>query len=255
MALNKDSKAYTLSVALAICLVGSVLVSTAAVVLKPKQRANQLMDRQANILRVGGLYEPGMDIRAVYDARVDAKVIDFATGEEVPGIDAASFNADAAAREPETRVALSNVEDIAGIGARAKYGLVYLIRDESGEVSRYVLPVHGYGLWSTMYAFLALEADGNTVSGISYYQHAETPGLGGEIGNPRWVSQWPDKKIYGDEGDVAFRLVRGGASADDAYGVDALAGATLTSNGVTNTIRYWLSDAAYKPFLEKSTRG
>jgi Na+-transporting NADH:ubiquinone oxidoreductase subunit C len=106
-----------------------------------------------------------------------------------------------------------------------------------------------------MYAFLALEADGNTVSGISYYQHAETPGLGGEIGNPRWVAQWPEKKIYGSDGDVAFRLVRGGAPSDDAYGVDALAGATLTSNGVTNTIRYWLSDAAYKPFLEKSTRG
>lgn len=255
MALNKDSKAYTLGVALAICLVGSILVSTAAVVLKPQQQANQLMDRQANILKVGGLYEPGMDVRAKFEARVDAKVIDFATGEEVPGIDPATFDPGAAMRDPALRVKLSNAEDIAGIGARAKYGLVYLILDEQGEVSRYVLPVHGYGLWSTMYAFLALEADGNTVSGISYFQHAETPGLGGEIENPRWAAQWPDKKIYGEDGDVAFRLVRGGAPEEDAFGVDALAGATLTSNGVTNTIRYWLSDAAYKPFLEKSTRG
>lgn len=255
MALDKNSKTYTLGVALIICLVGSVLVSTAAVMLRPLQQANQVIDRQINILRVGGLYSPGIDVRAVFAARVEAKVIDFATGEVVPEIDAATFDPSAAVRDPAMRVALPRNEDIAGIGARAKYGLVYLIRDEAGAVDRYVLPVHGYGLWSTMYAFLALEADANTVSAISYYQHAETPGLGGEIENANWVSQWSAKQIYSAAGDVAFRLVRGGAPADDVHGVDSLAGATLTSNGVTNTIRYWLSDAAYKPFLDKATRG
>jgi Na+-transporting NADH:ubiquinone oxidoreductase subunit C len=248
MALNKDSKVYTLAIALAICLAGSVLVSTAAVVLKPRQQANQAQDRQVNILKVAGLYEPGIDVGAVFEARVEPKVIEFATGEEAADIDPVSFD------PAKYETSLSSAEDIAGINSMPRYGLVYLVRDEAGEVSRYVLPVHGYGLWSTMYAFLALEADGNTVSSISYYQHAETPGLGGEVENPRWTSQWTGKEIYDDAGKVVFSLVKGGAGAGNEHGVDALAGATLTSNGVTNTIRFWLSDAGYKPFLEKATR-
>ena len=87
MALNKDSKAYTLIVAAVLCLVGSVLVSTAAVVLKPQQTANRQLDRQVNILRVAGLYEPGIDVAAVFDERVEAKVIDFTTGEVAEGKD------------------------------------------------------------------------------------------------------------------------------------------------------------------------
>ncbi len=248
MALNKDSKVYTLAIALAICLAGSVLVSTAAVVLKPRQEANRALDRQVNILKVAGLYAPGIDVGEVFAERVEPQVIEFASGEVATDIDPATFD------PAKYEVPLSNAEDIAGINSAPRYGLVYLVRDEQGEVSRYVLPVHGYGLWSTMYAFLALEADGSTVSSISYYQHAETPGLGGEVENPRWTSQWEGKEIYDASGDVAFSLVKGGASADNEHGVDALAGATLTSNGVTNTIRYWMSDAGYKPFLDKVTR-
>ena len=132
---------------------------------------------------------------------------------------------------------------------------VYLVRDKDDKISRIVVPIHGYGLWSTMYAFLALESDADTVAGISYYQQAETPGLGGEVENPRWAAQWEGKEIYGEDGDVAFRLVRGGASPDDKYGVDALSGATLTSKGVTNSVRYWLSNSAYRGYLEKVRKG
>lgn len=255
MALNKNSKAYTLLVATVICLAGSVLVSTAAVSLRPLQQANQAMDQRINILRVAGLYQPGIDVLAVFDDRVEVKVIDFTSGEVADHIDPATFDPAAAARDPAQRITLRGAEDIAGVGSHAKYGLIYLIRSEDGELERFVVPAHGYGLWSTMYAFIALEADANTVADIAYYQHAETPGLGGEIENDRWQSQWEGKKIYDEGGDVAFRLVRGGASSDDPHGVDALAGATLTSNGVTNTVRYWLSDSAYRPYLEKMRKG
>lgn len=255
MALNKNSKAYTLMIATVICLVGSVLVSATAVSLKPLQAANRTLDRQVNILRVGGLYEPGIDVMAVFEARVEPQVIDFTTGEVASHIDPDTFDAAAAARDPNQRVSLSGAEDIAGVGSHAKYGLVYLVRDDNGDIARFVIPVHGYGLWSTMYAFLALEADADTVADIAYYQHAETPGLGGEIENPRWQAQWEGKEIYGDDGSIAFRLVRGGAAADDPHGVDALSGATLTSNGVTNTVRYWLSESAYRPYLEKMRKG
>lgn len=255
MALNKDSKAYTLIVAAVICLVGSVLVSTAAVVLKPQQTANRQLDRQVNILRVAGLYEPGIDVAAVFDERVEAKVIDFTTGEVAEGKDPSNFDPKAEARDPANRLTLSTAEDIAGVGDHSKFGLVYLVRDKDDKISRIVVPIHGYGLWSTMYAFLALESDADTVAGISYYQQAETPGLGGEVENPRWAAQWEGKEIYGEDGDVAFRLVRGGASPDDKYGVDALSGATLTSKGVTNSVRYWLSNSAYRGYLEKVRKG
>jgi Na+-transporting NADH:ubiquinone oxidoreductase subunit C len=255
MALNKDSKTYTLFIAAIICLVGSILVSTAAVVLKPRQIANQLQDRQINILRVAGLYEPGMDTAAVFEKRVDAKVIDFTTGDVAEDKDPATFDAKVEASDPENRITLTGAEDIAGVGNHAKYGLIYLVRNEENQITRIVVPIHGYGLWSTMYAFLALEADADTVAGISYYQQAETPGLGGEVENPRWAAQWEGKQIYDEDGDVALRLVRGGASSDDQYGVDALSGATLTSNGVTNSVRYWLSKSAYRAYLEKVSKG
>lgn len=58
------------------------------------------------------------------------------------------------------------------------------MRDESGQVNKIVLPVYGTGLWSMMYAFVALDNDGNTVKGITYYDQGETPGLGGEVENP-----------------------------------------------------------------------
>lgn len=255
MALSKDSKAYTLMIATVICLVGSVLVSTAAVVLKPQQAANQQRDRQVNILRVAGLYEPGVDVAAVFEERVESKVIDFTTGEVADEMDPATFDANVVARDPANRITLKGAEDIAGVGSHAKYGLVYLVRDDDDKLSRIVLPIRGYGLWSTMYAFLALEADADTVADIAFYQHAETPGLGGEVENPDWAAQWEGKEIYGDDGDIAFRLVRGGAASDDEYGVDALSGATLTSNGVTNAVRYWLSKSAYRGYLEKVSKG
>lgn len=157
MALSKDSKAYTLMIATVICLVGSVLVSTAAVVLKPQQAANQQRDRQVNILRVAGLYEPGVDVAAVFEERVESKVIDFTTGEVADEMDPATFDANVVARDPANRITLKGAEDIAGVGSHAKYGLVYLVRDDDDKLSRIVLPIRGYGLWSTMYAFWPLK--------------------------------------------------------------------------------------------------
>lgn len=251
--MSKDSKIYTIVVTLVLCLVGSVLVSAAAVGLRPKQQTNKVLDKQVNILKVAGLFQPGMDVAAAFQ-RIEPRVIDYTTGEYVGDINPATYDQYRAAKEPATRVALSKDEDIASISARAKYGLVYLVKADDGSVKNYILPVHGYGLWSTMYGFLALEADGNTVSGINFYQHAETPGLGGEVDNPGWKAKWPGKKVYDEDGAVALGLVKGGSDGNP-HGVDALAGATLTGNGVSNLIRYWLSEAGYKAYLDKQTQG
>lgn len=249
MAFDKTSSTYALGFALAICLVGSVMVSTTAVVLRPKQQENRLIDQQVNILRVARLYEPGISVPEVFAERIEAQVIDFDSGDVLEGVDALSFDL-----ESGGVTQLPTDQDIAGIKSRPLYGLAYVVRDEAGAIEHFVIPVHGYGLWSTMYALVALEADGNTITAIRYYQHGETPGLGGEIENPRWTAQWEGKRIYDDEGQVAFRLGKSPAGAPEHH-VDALSGATLTTLGVSNSIRYWFSDAGYKKYLDRVTRG
>ena len=72
--------------------------------------------------------------------------------------------------------------------------------------------------------------------------------------NPRWKKQWTGKRVYKD-GQVALRLVKGGADRTDAYGVDALSGATITSRGVDNLVKFWLSDTGFKPFLDNVRQG
>ena len=148
----------------------------------------------------------------------------------------ATYDQRAAASDPKTSIALDKKEDIAGIGRRAKLASAYLVRDEQGEVKYYILPVHGYGLWSTLYGFLALEADANTVYGLSFYDHAETPGLGGEVDNPKWKAIWQGKKVYNEQGQAALTVMKGPvnpASKTVDYEIDGLAGATLTSRGVS----------------------
>jgi Na+-transporting NADH:ubiquinone oxidoreductase subunit C len=246
-AMSKESKVYVVLFALGLCLVFSVIVSTAAVALKATQQANALADQRRNVLEVAGMYQRGMDIEAAFQA-IEARVILFETGEYVDHIDPTAFNQYKAARETGQNIPLARREDIAGLGAISRHGVVYLLRDDDGNISHFILPVHGYGLWSTMYGYVALEADGNTISGITFHDHAETPGLGGEIDNARWKAQWQGKQVYGEDGQVKFRSAK---SASGDHEVDALAGATLTSNGVTNMMRFWMSEQGYKPFLDR----
>jgi Na+-transporting NADH:ubiquinone oxidoreductase subunit C len=121
-------------------------------------------------------------------------------------------------------------------------------------VSRVVLPVHGYGLWSTMYGFLALEADLDTVSGLRFFEHAETPGLGGEVDNPRWQAQWSGKRLFDEAGEFALQVLKGRVpegAPDAQHKVDGLSGATITTRGVDNLVRFWVGEQAYGPFLAR----
>ena len=258
MALNKDSRSYIFIMALVLCMACAVVVSGAAVSLRPLQEHNKLLDQRANVLAVVGLREPGMHVNAVFNDRIETLVIDLETGEEVQGVDPQNYDMFAAAKESGSNVALSGAEDIAGIGAIPKKAIVYLVRDDEGNVRNYVFPVAGYGLWSTMYAYVALEDDANTIAGVTFYDHAETPGLGGEVSNPEWQEQWVGKEVYNDEGEAAFRLTKGGVDPQregSEHKVDALSGATLTSNGVSNLMKFWFSEMGYKPFIERNARG
>lgn len=253
MALPNDDPKKTVLVAVLLCLACSVMVSTAAVALKSQQIANQMNDIRKNILAVTGQYEPGADVDALFE-NFEVRLVELATGEFAgDDIDPATYDQRKASRSNDMGRNLNNREDVAGIGRQAKYAPVYILRADDDSIEQVVLPVHGYGLWSTMYGFLSLESDLNTISGLRFYDHAETPGLGGEIDNPRWRDQWEGKKVYNDEGDVEIRVMRGfvDRNADDIeYKVDGLSGATLTSNGVSNMMEFWMGEQGFKPFVE-----
>lgn len=249
MAMHRESVGNILRVSLLVCLVCAVIVSTASVALRPMQQDNRMQYRQLHILQAAGLYEPGMDVAAAFDA-IERRFVDLDTGAYVDKPDA--YDQRRAARDPELSRPVA--PDPAGIRRQASVAEVFLARDEEGEVRRIILPVHGYGLWSTMYGFLALEPDANTVAGIGFFEHGETPGLGGEIDNPRWQENWIGKRLFDDDGSVAIRVVKGavGEDAPDAdHRVDGLSGATLTANGVNNLVRFWMGETGFRPYLER----
>lgn len=253
LALPNDSKAKTIGVALTLCLVCSVAVSAAAVVLKPIQEQNKLLDKKKNILQIGGLLKEGQSVEDAFK-QVEPKVVDLATGEYVTDVNPDTFDARAAAADPKQNVVLSREQDIASIKRRAQYATVYLVKDPQGQMQKIILPVHGYGLWSTLYGFIALQADANTVVGLGFYEHAETPGLGGEVDNPQWKAKWPGKTVFADNGKVALSVVKGAAPEGDPkaiHQVDALSGATLTSRGVDNLVHFWMGENGFGPYLQK----
>jgi len=252
---QKDSIANTLLVALMVSLVCSVLVASASVLLQPLQHKNEVLHRQKVILQVVGIYDPEQSVEEMF-AEVETKLVDLETGQYVDEPAADTFDPRKAAKDPLLGVNVAREVDIARITSRARYALVYLFRDEDGELEYIVLPVNGYGLWSTMWGFIALEGDANTVAGLRFYEHAETPGLGAEIDNPRWLALWPGQLVHDGEGQLRIEVIRGPVSPDApeserVHQIDGMSGATLTGNGVTNMLHYWLSSEGFGPYLQR----
>ena len=257
MASNNDSIKKTLGVVIGLSLVCSIIVSTAAVVLKPKQQANAILDKQSKIVEVAGITGSGT-IPELFAANIEPRLVDFTTGEFVEksltGDSAATYDQRKAAKDPKQSIKLTAEQDKAKIIRRANLGVVYLVKN-GNEVSKVIIPVHGTGLWSMMYAFVAVETDGNTVAGITYYDQAETPGLGGEVESPSWRAQFVGKKLFDADHNPAIKIVKGGAPGGSEYGVDGLSGATLTGNGVQHTFDFWLGNDGFGPFLAKVRDG
>lgn len=245
---NKDSVGGTLTVVVLLSLVCSLIVAGAAVMLKPTQEIQKQLDKQKNILQAAGLMQKNTNVQETYAKFIEPKIVDLATGDYAEGI--TNFDAKAAAKDPAQNVKIAQADDKAGIKTRAKYAEIYLVKDESGKVTQAVLPMYGNGLWSIMYGFVAVQPDANTINGITYYEQGETAGLGGEIANPNWQKYFVGKKLFDEQGNVALTVAKG-ASANKDHGVDGLSGATLTSNGVDGSFKYWFGPQGFGPFLAK----
>ncbi len=256
MSSNKESTVRTLLVALSVSLVASVFVAGAAVSLKPVQVENRLLDKQRSILAIAGIGGANLsskEVKELFNSRIKAQVVDLTTGEYVADMDPITFDPLKASKDPKLSRALSGEEDKAQIKRREQFTTVYML-EEDGKTTALILPIRGYGLWSTLHGFLAIKPDMNTVVGLGFYQHAETPGLGGEVDNPKWKALWPGKTLFDEAGKPNIKIVKGGvdpASPEVGHQVDALAGATLTSKGVDHLLQFWLGEQGFGPYLAK----
>ncbi len=260
---KKDSTKKTLLVALGVCFVASILVSTAAVGLNPIQSNNKKLDLLKNILAAGDLYKDGIDIEKTYKKNISSQIIDIRTGKTIPekkydaqcNVD--DFNVEEMANSLKWGEDIPQNNDIAGIKRKPKAMVVYTVK-ENENISKFILPIYGKGLWSTLYGFIALDKDLHTIKGFTFYQHGETPGLGGEVDNPKWKRQWIGKQAFDADGNLKIEVIKGIAdrgSTHAKYQIDGLSGATLTTRGVNNLVRFWLGENGYGPFLKKMKGG
>lgn len=255
MANKNESLGKTLFVVIALCLVCAIIVAGSAVGLKPIQEKNAALDMQRNVLDAAGLLTPETNVVEIFNERVDTRLINLNTLETVDSVDgknATDYDPISSAKKAGLGTKLEKSTDVAGIGSREDVAKVYFINGNDGALETVVVYVRGYGLWGTMYGLMAIAPDMNTIKGLNFYEHSETPGLGGEIQNPNWVASWEGKEIY-DNGSVALNVTKN--VTDKAHDIDALSGATLTSNGVENTMQFWFSDKAYGPLFDKIRKG
>ena len=256
--MQADGIKKTVMVALGVCLICSILVSAAAVSLSSLQAENKKLDRLRNILMAADLYENAQNIEKIYNEKIETEIIELATGKAISEsqkndvLNTESFDLKKIASDPQYSEAIPSKDDIASIKRKPKYMTVSFVR-EAGQLKKVILPVYGKGLWSTMYGFMALGADLQTVEGFTYYEHGETPGLGGEVDNPRWKALWKGKVALDETGKVVIEVIKGTvnpSSPDANHQVDGLAGATITTRGVDHTLEFWLGQNGYGQLLD-----
>ncbi|MGB0452503.1 MAG: Na(+)-translocating NADH-quinone reductase subunit C [Bacteriovoracaceae bacterium] len=254
--MQKDSTLGTIIVAGVLCIFCSVMVSTSAVSLKPLQEQNKKLDVKKNLLLSAGLLENKSaskeEIERAFSV-VETKIVDLSTGQYNTEMNPDNYDQMSAASDPKLNTKIPSEKDYASIKKRERFSKVFFIK-EGETVKQIILPMYGKGLWSTMYGFLVLSTDTTTVEGIGFYQHGETPGLGGEIENAQWQASWKGKRVYDESFNPILSVIKGSVTdntANKEYKIDGLSGATLTCNGVTGMIKYWMGEEGFGPFLKK----
>lgn len=257
--MSGDSTKKTIFVALGVCLVCSVLVSSTAVALNSIQVENQRLDKLKNILIAGNLYDESKSIEETYNNKIEPVIIDINNGDVLEKekyndkLNIETFDIEEMAKDKEYGQTIPASEDIAGIKNKPKYMPIYEVKNNE-EIEKYIFPIYGKGLWSTLYGFIALDKDLQTVRGITFYKHGETPGLGGEVDNINWKASWQGKKAFSENGQVIINVLKGKVDPSNPNAnsqIDGLSGSTITTRGVDNFVKYWLSDNGYGPFLKK----
>jgi len=257
--MQHDSVKKTILVAFVLCIFCSVLVAISNVSLKDRQNLNKKLDVQKNLLLIAGLINEDATKKDIETAfkKIQSKIIDLKSGTTIEMVEQSNFNYKEAQRDSRYTEKIPTDADIAGIKIRSKISKIYAVM-ENNKVSSFILPLHGKGLWSTLWGFISLTPDTKTILGLGFYEHGETPGLGGEVDNPRWKSLWKGKKPFNNEFIPIIKVIKGSVSKKDKFKdskVDGLSGASLTSAGVQNLVNFWLGEQGYGPFLKRVRSG
>ena len=230
------------------CVACAVIVSVTAVSVRPEQNLNIENEKKLKILAAAGIVTDEVEKEF---SNIETLYVDFVSGQLVQV--ESNYDHIKASASAQSSSIVPKDQDIAILKRRENIAPIYVWYSEEEQIQKVVLPIRGYGLWGTLYGYISLDSDLNTVKGIEYYDHKETPGLGGEVDNPDWKSDWDGKKVYDSSGKVILYVTKGPSSEE--YEIDGISGATLTSNGVTNMIRYWLGENGYGPVLQKLREG
>ncbi|QSX34279.1 Na(+)-translocating NADH-quinone reductase subunit C [Shewanella avicenniae] len=250
MAFNKDSIAGTMVFTIVLCLVCSFMITGTADVLKERKLVKKRDELMRNVLVAANVEGVTHDnFREIFNAKVTPVLVSLETGEPVAAENLLDYDTNMAAINPETSSKIS--KDIAKIKTRANNIRIFKVNNDQGQLQTVVLPVYGKGLWSIIYGFIGMEKDLNTVEGIVFYEHGETPGIGDFVNREEWRTTWHGKQIYNGTGAVALKIVKGGANPSDVNGVDGVSGATRTGAGVQNLINFWFGAEGYANLIEK----
>ncbi|MDA7541522.1 Na(+)-translocating NADH-quinone reductase subunit C [bacterium] len=269
---DKDSTFNTFKVAILLCLVCSLLVSATAIGLMEIQKTNVALDKKKNILTVAG-YTPEevkkmskKDIEEIFKGENESIqildiVVDLETGLEVSNDDLKEKTGfDSVVDFDQEKIVKqeglgSEIEGGVNIGLRKRenYSHVYVVKDKKKDlITRYVFPVKGKGLWSTLMGYIAVDASFKQIEGLTFYSHKETPGLGGEVDNPKWKKLWEGRMLFSEDGQVANDyVVKGSPDESNRNAVAGLSGATITSKGVSNLVRYWMGEEGFGKFISE----
>jgi len=242
------SNKYTAGFALVVCLICSLVVSSFAVGLKDRQIENKRLDKKRNILVVAGLTENSSASReevAKLFGEIKTFQVDRTSGALKGEIEFGTYDVVKSARDPaQSESGLSNLARVSSLPNTLE---VYQVTADGEEC--WILPIWGNGLWSTLYGYISLETDLNTVKSITFYQHGETAGLGGEVDNPKWKALWNGKLVDIRAESPALTVVKKGQVKDASHEVDGLSGATITSRAVGHMIDLWFGNQGYGPFI------
>ena len=250
-----ESITKTIGVAFCVCLICSLVVSFSAVSLRDLQNENKLNDKRIKILQAADIYNPDEDIKEQF-LKLETKFVNFETGKLMDtymDFSLEEYDPILATRDSNLSTKVPTSEDIAVIKNRENIGKIFILRNDDYSINKLILPIRGYGLWGTLYGYISIENDFNTIAGIEFYDHKETPGLGAEVDNPKWKNLWPGKEIY-QNGEVSLSVIKGKVDNNDKdaqYEIDGLSGATITSRGVTNMIAYWFGESGYSKLFKE----
>lgn len=243
----QHSKPYSIGFILIITALFGLLLALAASALSERQQFNEEVNVKRNILMAVGVLDRDREmeldeIDAMYQESVQSFAVD-PEGTIVEGVSGESLDLEVVLQNPDT----------------SQHRYPVFVATDAGGSTVYAIPVFGKGLWSTLYGYLALEADLETVRGMTFYAHGETPGLGAEIEQAWFQDNFVGKKIYDAGALRTIQVVKGTVEnriqdpGDRDYYVDGISGATITGRGVSNLLETKV--ALYEPFFRRIRAG